>query len=341
MNKILQLFDDKYVLDMLSRKVLPLYPDFKEVKKVKIHAYKENIWEHTYHVVVEFRTTFVTKEGKKKRLPIICSAHSDEPRKNVHDSLDFLWKKGFSKGYLTIPHPLFYSDYFNGTFYRGVEGRNLYHYIREQDLGEIENIVMKAARWFAKLHSIKEAKNFNVENSRIKTVFPGIPHIINRMKHDYPEYVTFYSEMYDVFTKKEEAFLNRTKDRWLVHGDAHPENIIKMGKHKIAAIDFTDLCLTDFARDLGAFLQQLEYMCGRKISDNKYPAKVKEIFLHEYFKHAKGVKLTEEVQDRISTYYYWTAMRTATHFLMKSGPEPGRAIPILEQISDKFNIKLC
>jgi thiamine kinase-like enzyme len=126
-----------------------------------------------------------------------------------------------------------------------------------------------------------------------------------------------------------------------VHGDAHPENIIKMGKRKIAVIDFTDLCLTDFTRDLGTFLQQLEYMCGRKIADKKYAEKVKKLFLEEYFKYVKDVENDLDVEERIETYYYWTAMRTATHFLMKSGPEPTRAEPILKQISDKFNIKLC
>ena len=70
----------------------------------------------------------------------------------------FLWDKGFSSGYLTIPHPLFYSKYFQGTFYRGVEGRNLYQYIREGDIEEVDKIVVKAAKWFTKLHDIKNAK---------------------------------------------------------------------------------------------------------------------------------------------------------------------------------------
>jgi thiamine kinase-like enzyme len=341
MNKILQLFDEKYVKDMLSRKVLPFYADFKKIDKIKIHAYKKNIWEHTYHVVIEFNTTFLTKDGRKKRLPIVCSAHSSEPRQNVYESLKFLWESGFSRGYLSIPHPLFYSAYFNGTFYRGVEGRNFYQYIREQKLIEVSDLVEKSAKWFAKLHAIKNAKNFNIENSRIETVFPGVAHIVNRIKTDYPEYEDFYARIYEILDGREKNFLSSTDKRWLVHGDAHPENIIKMGKHKIAAIDFTDLCLTDFSRDLGAFLQQLEYMCNRKIGDKEYVGKVKKLFLDNYFKHAKGVEQSADINDRIETYYNWTAMRTASHFLLKSEPEPDRARLILEQVSDKFNIKLC
>ena len=33
MNKILQLFDDKYVKKLFRDKVLPLYPDFVDIKK--------------------------------------------------------------------------------------------------------------------------------------------------------------------------------------------------------------------------------------------------------------------------------------------------------------------
>ena len=202
MNKARHLFDEKYVIDLLNKKVLPMYPDFTSIKKIKIHAYKDHIWdsdhhEGTYHVVIEYQTTFNTKNGKTKKLPIICSAHSDEPRKNVYDALKFLWGSGFDKGYLTIPHPLFYSDYFRGTFYRGVEGKNLYYYIRNKNYSEIESIVTKAAKWFAKLHNLstKNARNFNVINSRIETVLPGIPHILWRVKEDYPQYEKIYPQI--------------------------------------------------------------------------------------------------------------------------------------------------
>ena len=209
MNKILQLFDKQYVIDLLKKKVLPLYPDFVDIKTLKIHAYKENIWEDTYHVVIEFKTAFITHDRKIKKLPIFCSAHSDEPRRNVYDALKFLWNNGFSRGYLTIPHPLFYSDYFQGTFYRGVEGRNLYHYIRDKNHKEIEVIVSKAAGWFAKLHNtpVEHARNFNKMNSRIETVVPGIPHILQRIKEDYPEYLSTCVKIYKIVNDHEKQFL--------------------------------------------------------------------------------------------------------------------------------------
>ena len=109
MNKILQLFDKQYVRELFTKEVLPLYPDFTAVKNIKIYAHKDYVWDTTYHVVIEFTTAFLTADGRLKKLPIFCSAHSEEPRKNVFDALKFLWDNGFGKGYLSAPHPLFYS----------------------------------------------------------------------------------------------------------------------------------------------------------------------------------------------------------------------------------------
>lgn len=341
MNKILQLFDKSYVKNLLKEKVLPLYPDFSDIKKVDIHPYKKLVWESTYHVVVEFRTIFLTKDGKRKELPIICSAHSSEPRENVYDAMKFLWGRSFGHGYLTIPHPLFYSEYFRGTFYRGVEGDNLYHYIKEKKFSDIEAIIGKTALWFSKLHSLKtdEVPNFNKENSRIATVFPGIPHILDRIRIDFPEYRDVYERVYKIFDDHEKEFFQSTDCRWLIHGDAHPENIIKMGRKKTAVIDFTDICLADFARDLGSFVQQLEFMSNRKISDQVYADKIKNIFLDQYFKHSPRRKLNDALRARIDIYYHWTAMRTATFFLIKDNAEPERAAAIIEKVkawAEKF-----
>jgi len=331
MNKILQLLDEKFVLDYFRKKLLPLYPDFEDVLKLKIKRHKDNIWKETYHVVLEFRTQFLGRDKIKRTLPIFCSAHSDEPRKNVFDSLHFLWKNGFDKGYLSIPHPLFYSKHFQGTFYRGVVGENLFHYIREKNYEEIENVILKSAKWFQKLHSTQTEKNFNPINSRIETVYPGIEHIISRVGRDYPDRKAIFQKIYHKINTQEKEFFSSRKKLWLVHGDAHPENIIRMSKKKIGVIDFTDLCLSDFARDLGSFSQQLDFMIMRKIGDKIIAEKYKKMFIEEYFKLSKE-ELNNDVKMRMKNYYNWTAMRTATFFLIKSGPEPERGYPLIELV---------
>lgn len=339
MNIIYQLFDEQYVIKLFKDKALPCYPDFAAIKKIEIQPHKKLIWDETYHVVLEFKTTFITRGNKIKKLPIFCTAHSDEPRKNVYNGLKFLWDNGFAKGNLTIPHPLFYSNRFHATFYRGVKGKTLYQFIKQKNYFEIERIAARAAGWFAKLHGLpaETAKNFNKENSRVATVIPGSKHILSEIKEKYPRYYPAYRQIYEIIDSAEKQFLNSTKQRWLIHGDAHPENVIKISEKKLAVIDFTDLCLADFARDIGSFLQQLEFMIQRKINDQEFINRVKTIFLENYFNSAK-IKLSGSLEKRINNYYNWTALRTATFFLLKDNEEPERAHGLLVRICEDMKL---
>ncbi len=337
MSEILQLFDPKFTLPFLRQKLLPLYPGW-HIKAIEIIPHKKNIWPGgAYHVVIEFRTTF-QKDGQQIILPIFCSAHSHEPRRNVYMVLKYLWQHGFGSSQLVIPRPLFYSQRFRATFYRGIEGRNLYYFIRNQNLSTIKQLVPQAARWFAKLHAIVPNNNFNFNraNSRIRTVIPGYRYILERIKSKYPQHYPLFKRGYQIFIEAEEKFLNSTSRRWLVHGDAHPENIIKISKQKIGVIDFTDFCLSDFARDLGSFKQQLEFMCCRKISSSGFCQNMEKLFLSSYFK-AAGQKLTSSLEHRINIYYYWTALRTVGFLLMKDNPDPTKAKPLIQKLRAYLN----
>jgi thiamine kinase-like enzyme len=340
MNKILHLLDEQFVKDYLSRKMLQFYPGFSRIEKIKIIPHKKLIWETTYHVVIEYETTFINKDGGSETLPIFCSAHDHESRLDFYKALKFLWQHGFGDGDLSIPHPLFFSKGFNALFYRGVNGKNLYYYIKKNDRAEIKIIIAKAAFWFAKLHKLETYGHliFNEANSRIETVLPGIKHILTKVAQDYPQYTDIFSTIYGTINKQEKDFLASTDQRWLVHGDAHPENIICMGRTKIGVIDFSDFCSSDFARDLGSFIQQLGYMSNRKIGDEKYAKKIQKLFLDSYLENAK-IKLDKNLQARIDNYYNWTTMRTATHFLIKDGPEPDRAVPLIREVAGRLNIK--
>lgn len=340
MNKINYLLDEQFVKAYLTKKLLPIYKDFAAIDSVKIIPHKKLIWESTYHVVFEFATVFITKDGRREELPIFCSAHDHESRLDFYKSLKFLWQHGFGDGDLSIPHPLFYSQGFNALFYRGVTGENLYYYIKKNDLAEIESIIPKAALWFSKLHALPVDSNlhFNKINSRIETVMPGIAHILGKIKDDFPQYAQVCKEIYEIVDKKEKDFLAATDKRWLIHGDAHPENIIRMSRDKIAVIDFSDFCTADFARDLGSFIQQIGYMSNRKIGNAVYTKKLQDLFLTSYLDNAK-IKLDDSLQDRIDNYYNWTAMRTATYFLIKDGVEPERAKPLVEEVMNRLGIK--
>ena len=340
MNIILNLFDEQFVLKLFRKRILPKYPSFAEVKKIEIIPVKKQIWDTTYHVVIEFKTTFLTIEGKRTTLPIFCTAHSSEPRRNVYTVLKYLWDHSFARGSLTIPHPLFYSNTFRATFYRGVKGKNLKHYIQDRDYETIRIVTAKAANWFAKLHKlpVDKALNFNRANSRVKTAIPGAKKILEKFQSRFPQKYPIIKSMYEQIIKKEEDFFRSTSQRWLIHGDAHPENVIPVGKHKLVVVDFADFCLADFARDIGSFLQQFEYMSQSLIDDKNFIDSTKNLFLQTYANRAK-INIDKALLARINNYYYWTALRTVAYFALKSQPDPDRAFMLLDWLTDKMQLK--
>ncbi len=339
MNKALHLFDEGYVLELFRENILPLYPKFSGIEKVKVNPYKKMVWETTYHVVVGYDVYFTSPEGTNKLL-IVCSAHSTESRDNVFQAMEYLWNHDFNRGHIDIPHPLFYSEYFRGTFYRGIEGENLLYYIKAKDFTEVEQMLPLAAELFVRLHSLPAgtAANFNPINSRIKTVVPGVDIILREMSVRYDgRFDKDLSLIYQTLIAKEEKYLSETLDLRLIHGDAHTENIIKTGEGRVGLIDFTDFCLGDFARDLGTFLQQLEYKLVSKSNEPTLADRYKELFLSSYLSYA-GLSMTPELQERIKLYYDWTTMRTAIFMFLKYDNDPATGEKLLNRVKNDLLI---
>ena len=340
MNKILQLFDEAYVIELFRKEVLPHYPSFTDIKRVEIKPYKELIWETTYHIVISFTTYFTKADGTEDKIPIVCSAHSSEERENVYLALKYFWAVGFPNETIDIPDPLFYSPYFRGTFYRGLKGENLLYYIKNKDWATVEKIIIASARLFARLHALpSDARaNFNPINSRIRTVIPGSENIIREVANRFPDkYAADLRRIYAFFIEKEEAYFQSGGRLSLIHGDAHSENIIQTSLNRIGLVDFADVCLGDLARDLGSFSQQLEYKILRKASAAVSASAMKKLFLDTYLA-ASGLTLTGDLQARIDLYYNWTAIRTATYWLLKFDSNEKAAQELIRQV--KSNLKL-
>ncbi|MCX6800147.1 MAG: aminoglycoside phosphotransferase family protein [Candidatus Falkowbacteria bacterium] len=264
---------------------------------------------------LSFQVTFATKRGKEESRLIVCTAHWHETRIKVFNSLNFLWENDFSDPKLTIPRPLFFSEYFNGCFYEGIEGISLLELIEKNDVKTLQSIIPLIAKWFAKLHSIKISSRTNkLEQSLITNVIPGKKQILDVIKERYPAMLADYKYIYGKLIKIENYHLAHLKKLSVTHGDAHPGNIIYITKGHLGVIDFTDLCLADPARDIGTFKQQLEYMCRKKITDETIPGKLFAIFLEHYLEYVK-IKYTSDFDERVNLYYNWTTIRTATYFL--------------------------
>lgn len=330
MNKIYSLLDQQFVLNFFKEKVLPFYPDIKEIQNIEIKPYKQLIWETTYHVVFAYNLSWLDGNNKKQKIQIVCSAHSNEPRENVLGTLHYLWDHNLPNKKIKLPRPLFYSQEFGATFYRAVPGHTLLHYIKDGRREMVPSLVLMAAEMFARLHQLPIANNFkfHTDNQRIATVVPGEKFISSELASRFK--ASEYEDLIDLYhqcaSQETSNFLGFNE--WsLIHGDAHPENIIKVGENKIGLIDFTDFCPADFARDIGAFLQQLEYKIGRKLNDKFFAQEMKKLFLDTYLRAAQK-ELSDDLQARINLYYDWTALRTAVYWFLnhRSSPDKGREL---------------
>jgi len=328
------------VRELFAEKILPLYPDFSGIEKIEIKPYKKMVWTTTYHVVISYDVYFTRSGRSSKKIIIVCSAHSEEPRDNVYKVLEYLWEHNFNQGQIDIPRPLFYSEHFRGTFYRGIKGENLLYYIKKSEYEEVEKLLPLAAQLFARLHKLPAGTvaNFNPINSRIRTVVPGVNNILREMSLRYQgKFDRDLIKIYDYLIAQEDSFFKEHLSLNLIHGDAHTENIIKTGEGRVGIIDFTDFCLGDYARDLGTFLQQMEYKVIRKLGDEKQAEKFKKIFLDAYFKVA-DVRYSAQLEKRIRLYYDWTAVRTAVFLFLKHDSDPERAEILLEKAKKDLKI---
>ncbi len=344
MNKIHNLFDANFVKEFFKEKVLPLYPEVYDINSVKIKPYKKFIWKTTYHVVVDFHVEFLLENNKTRKTHIVCSAHSSEPREKAFVVLSYLWRRRLGKG-VVLPRPLFYCPDFRGSFYRALNGKDLCHYILKKDKETIRDLTAKASLMLARLHLLKLKNNnlpkFEESNSKIAMVIPGVKKISSEIEKRYGK--DMHEKVVVPYFKcisKEEEYLNKNLELCLVHGDFHTENIIRVSSRKVGLIDFTDFSLSDYARDLGNFLQQLEYKLELKYYyERDFIKEMKHLFLNEYLNES-GKTLDDGLQARINNYYKWTALRTAAYWLMKDKPEPKRAEAIVNFLNNFENNNL-
>ncbi len=333
MNKILHLFDENFVKELFRAELLPVYPGFSDIKRVKVKPFKKMIWTTTYHVVVAYEVYLQKPDGKESKKYVVCSAHSEEPRENVFKAMQFLWKSGFRGDGIEMPRPLFFSSEFNAVFYRGLRGENILRYIKNKDFVKAEQKIILSAKLLARLHQVDtdDWVRLNPDSVRIKTVVPGVETIKREISERYQGmYDADVARLYDYFMMREDEIFSDKKDFCLIHGDAHLENMINTGVNKIGIIDLADICRADFARDLGTFMQQLEYKVITKTGDTVMSEYLKKVFLDSYLSY-RNMVLDENLQGRIKLYYDWTMLRTATYLLLKHDSEPGRGADLIKK----------
>lgn len=320
-----QLFDVKFIASLIAEK----NPDFASKHNLSdliATPIKKYIGNGFYQIVIQYDCASFGYQ------PIFCTAHSDENRENAFNALTYINKHAAKQENIFLPNPLFFDDKFGAFFYQGIDGKNFLDYIKEKDFN-LTKYLESTAELIAYMHEIpiEKATNFNPENSKIKTIVPGPDHFLKKIKKIFPEYLKKIETEFNKLVELEENNLKNLNQLQLIHGDFHPENIIINKEHNcFSIIDFTDICLADWTRDIGNFLQQLEFMSAGNRATDETTANQK-IFLNAYLSK-RNIQKNSNIEERINLYKSWSALRSAIYFLIKNKPEPKNADVVLKNI---------
>ncbi|MBU2575732.1 aminoglycoside phosphotransferase family protein [Patescibacteria group bacterium] len=325
MQNIEQLFDAKFIASLFAEKI----PDFAskhDLSDLTAAPIKKYIGGDFYQIVIRYDCASF---GYK---PVFCTAHSKENRKNAFNALTYINNHALKQNNIFLPNPLFFDNEYGAFFYQGIDGKNLLHYIKKKEF-DLTAHLKSSAELIAYVHEVpaEKAENFNPENSRIKTIVPGPENFLAKIEKLFPEKFGQIKENFYYLAKLDQENLDAKTNICLIHGDFHPENVIINEEHgKFSIIDFTDICLADWARDVGNFLQQLRFMSygERSIDEIK---KNQEIFLNAYLEK-RSITKNSKIESRINLYKSWSALRSAIYFLIKGGPEPKNADVVLKEI---------
>lgn len=328
-----QLLDEKFVSQYFSQKITgPRYQaaiwNSVKIIPIKKHLHQKNNLIF-YHFVIRYDIPGLNQ-------PIFCSAHSQENRKPAFNALKFIHSQ--IKNYPLAP--LFYSPNFNAFFYLGLSGENLQYYLKKQPQ-KVPNLIKLAANRLADFHQIKinpKKHNFNPKNQRVETVVPGAKIFFQKIKFKAPSFSQESEAIFQKINQFDQKNLPQN-GHYLIHGDIHPENIIIGQQLKIAIVDYTDICVADFARDLASFSHQLNYMTTRfnPCLAKKLP-QFQKIFFETYLKKRK-MKMTPDLNQRIKYYLAWTALRNLVFFLTKNFIETEEAKKSLQSAKEYLKLE--
>ncbi|MFH1030833.1 MAG: aminoglycoside phosphotransferase family protein [bacterium] len=324
--KMDQLLDDKFMKNFLEGNLKTFFEGAMAIKDIRKIVYKEVRGNFDYTLVIEFEMEILFDDRKTKTKSIFCKAHSDERKNKSTLYMELLYKNGFNKGLYHVPRPLTYIPEFRAGFYEGVRGHNLLYFLSQKDHEKIKTIVKDAANWIKKLHDfeLKKLDHLKITASKIEDNRPPIKQVFAKMKQKFPQLYENFFPLYVETRKYEAKFLkelNRQEKTKLIYADYHPENVIvpSHSQKGICVIDFTDLALGDPYRDVGTFMEQVEFM-ARKFMPRDEAKYWKKFFLDEYIR-INNLKMTTRDYQRINLYCLWTCLRNIIYFFYKKDPD--------------------
>lgn len=320
--KIAKLVDQKFVKKVFEEHLPKYYPDFKKLVSIDHKPFKRHLGVTSAVFVVEFKITYLDKEGHNRHIDIFASAHSDGSRKGAYTKTKALYTHGFDKGKFRVTQPLFFLPQQKAFFYVSSPGDSLFYFFTKDPKSDLKPSFELAAGWIKKLHQMEIPTTVEWPTFRISQMVPSPEDFIEDFHNDDKKQGQLVKKLVADMRKLKKSF-DKQFDKNVIYGDYHPENVIikSLDAKDLEMIDFTDLALGDPMMDLGTFLQQFDFMAHNFLSREKMNQH-KRHFVESYFEQ-KFDDIDVKFINRINLYQAWTALRTAVFlFYMKDVQNP-------------------
>jgi len=310
-NKIVKLVDLDFVKQVLLERLPHHYPNFKEISDLKFYTHKNHIGRTSVVFVVEYGLKYKNKRNEDRRLNIFASAHSDGSRWGAYQKNLALYKNGFSEGPYRVTRPLFFLEEQQAFFYQSSPGKSLRRWFVKDTQADIKKILALSAGWIKKLHSLDHKPGtIDWPIFKIANMVPAPSDFVADFVADNSARGQVVEQIVAQLKAYEEAFAGQVKPS-LVYGDYHPENIVirDLSTDHIEMIDFTDVAWGDPMIDVGAFIEQFDFMMHLLLPRQKIN-EYETFFVESYF-GKKFADIDQALINRINLYQAWTALRIA------------------------------
>jgi len=301
------IFDQTYLKNLLSRAL-----KVKRFKKISIYPVKVRLTPTFEHVVLAVKARLPSG----KTFGLYAMGHSSGIKKNLYHILKFL-KARVDKTGLDVPEPLVYDPKTKSIVYKELNGPNLYALLEKKKTGLLP-IFRQFGTSMAKMHSLTPSKILKPHNLDMRELDPSniLADIKKRNKSLYMRINKAKSRLSHAKAK----LLKSKRDRVVVHGDLHPENVIILNHDyknpKLGMIDVENASLDEREYDLGSFLEQVEIMATPFYKKSQIQS-FQRAFLNAYLEQAK-LKPDASMEKQINLYKAFFGLK-ATIFYFRLG----------------------
>lgn len=313
--------DYGFVDGVMRDAALRHFPELARVTSVRHIRHKRRVGKHNSTFIYTYVIRGEGSDGSPVQKQLVYSSHSDGSRLHAYHVLTALIASGFNGegDFHRVMVPLEYLPEIQTLIYEAIPGKTLFEHMKMcRSPLELSDVVSVTADWIRKFHQFKlsdatlakiplfDAFNLNWKTDEL------LPMVEDADQHQAEKLRAFF-ETYP----RDEKRLYGEQAPQLVYGDLHPENVLTTTLHPegLTMIDFTDVARGDQMRDIGTFMQQLNFM-GTQFYPEQPVNQLRMLFLERYFQQPVAA-LPITIIQRINLYQAWNSLRGFVYFFLQ------------------------